>query len=88
MCGLKLKMIRAHIIAPFTFSILKSDDKLKKDLDERRKSVPSVFTRDDRVAKSQSTALSDFFSKVRTFLNSLWKMKEKLIKKKNVNHLF
>ena len=54
---------REPIIAPFTFSILKSDDKLKKDLDERRKSVPSVFTRDDRVAKSQSIALSDFFQK-------------------------
>jgi len=67
---------REPIIAPFTFSILKSDDKLKKDLDERRKSVPSVFTRDDRVAKSQSTALNDFFSKVDELRQAEWRLEQ------------
>ena len=55
---------REPIIAPFTFSILKSDEKLKKDLDERRRSVPSVFNRDDKIVNTQSTALNDFFSGV------------------------
>ena len=52
---------REPIIAPFTFSILKSDEKLKKDLDERRRSVPSVFNRDDKIVNTQSTVLNDFF---------------------------
>ena len=55
---------REPIIAPFTFSILKSDEKLKKDLDERRRSVPSVFNRNDKIVNTQSTALNDFFSGV------------------------
>ena len=67
---------REPIIAPFTFSILKSDEKLKKDLDERRKSVPSVFIRDERIAKSQSTALSDFFSKVDELRQAEWRLEQ------------
>ncbi len=67
---------REPIIAPFTFSILKSDEKLKKDLDERRKSVPSVFIRDERIAKSQSTALSDFFSKVDELRQAKWRLEQ------------
>ena len=67
---------REPIIAPFTFSILKSDEKLKKDLDERRKSVPSVFIRDKRIAKSQSTALSDFFSKVDELRQAEWRLEQ------------
>ena len=53
-----------------------ADEKLKKDLDERRKSVPSVFIRDERIAKSQSTALSDFFSKVDELRQAEWRLEQ------------
>ena len=64
------------IIAPFTFPILKSDKKLKKDLDERRKSIPSVFNRDDKIVELQSTALSSFFSAVKEMRQANWRLEE------------
>ena len=67
---------REPIIAPFTFSILKSDEKLKKDLDERRRSVPSVFNRDDKIVNTQSTALNDFFSGVNDFRRAHLRLEE------------
>ena len=67
---------REPIIAPFTFSILKSDEKLKKDLDERRKSVPSVFNRDDKITRNQSSALNDFFLKVDELRHAKWRLEQ------------
>ena len=67
---------REPIIAPFTFSILKSDEKLKKDLDERRRSVPSVFNRDDKIVNTQSNALNDFFSGVNDLRRSHLRLEE------------
>tara|TARA_B100000131_G_C18125483_1_gene614517 strand:+ start:2172 stop:4487 length:2316 start_codon:yes stop_codon:yes gene_type:complete len=49
------------IIAPFTFPILKSSEKLKNDLDERKKSIPYAFNRDYSSVDSQLIKLSDFF---------------------------
>ncbi|MEC7747230.1 MAG: hypothetical protein VYB68_06065, partial [Candidatus Neomarinimicrobiota bacterium] len=40
---------REPIIAPFTFSILKTQDRLNSDLDEQLKSVPFVFNRQDKI---------------------------------------
>ena len=62
------------IIAPFTFPILKSDKKLKKDLDERRKSIPSVFNRDDKIVELQSSALLSFFSDVQEMRQANWRI--------------
>ena len=67
---------REPIIAPFTFPILKSNAKLQKDLDERRRSVPSTFNRDDKIANAQSNALNDFFSKVEELRLADWRLKE------------
>ena len=53
------------IIAPFTFPILKSEKKLEKDLEERKKSIPSVFNRNDKIVKQQTALLTEFFSKVK-----------------------
>ena len=64
------------IIAPFTFPILKSDKKLKKDLDERRKSIPSVFNRDDKIVELQSSALSLFFSDLQEIRQANWRLEE------------
>tara|TARA_B100000676_G_scaffold78531_1_gene78278 strand:- start:280 stop:2601 length:2322 start_codon:yes stop_codon:yes gene_type:complete len=67
---------REPIIAPFTFPILKSNAQLQKDLDERRRSVPSTFNRDDKIANAQSNALNDFFSKVGELRLADWRLKE------------
>ena len=53
------------IIAPFTFPILKSEKKLEKDLEERKKSIPSVFNRNDKIVKQQTILLTEFFAKVK-----------------------
>ena len=67
---------REPIIAPFTFSILKSDEKLKKDLDERRRSVPSVFNRDDKITRNQSSSLNEFFLKVDELRHAKWRLEQ------------
>ena len=41
------------IIAPFDFGILKTDQKLNKDLEEARKSVPFSFSRDQDFVNNQ-----------------------------------
>ncbi len=53
---------REPVIAPLTFPILKSKEKLKKDLDYERVAIPSVFNRDDQIVKKQIIALNDFFT--------------------------
>tara|TARA_Y100001934_G_scaffold283806_1_gene407254 strand:+ start:2553 stop:4877 length:2325 start_codon:yes stop_codon:yes gene_type:complete len=67
---------RNPIIAPFTFPILKSEEKLKKDLDERKKSIPSVFNRDDKTVNQQSSALNEFFNKVEKIHFANWRLEE------------
>ena len=53
------------IIAPFTFPILKSEKKLEKDLEERKKSIPFAFNRNDKIVKQQTVLLTEFFSKAK-----------------------
>ena len=55
---------REPIIAPFTFSILKMQDRLKSDLDEQLKSVPFVFNRQKKIVINQSQKISEFFAMV------------------------
>ena len=67
---------RDPIIAPFNFSILKSDERLKADLDERKKSVPYVFNRDDETVTHQSSALNEFFAMVNELRHANWRLDE------------
>ena len=67
---------RDPIIAPFTFPILKSDERLKADLDERKKSVPYVFNRDDETVTHQSSALNEFFAMVNELRHANWRLDE------------
>lgn len=53
---------RDPIIAPFTFPILKSEERLKFDLGERKKSIPYLFNRNDVLVAKQSDDLNEFFS--------------------------
>ena len=57
---------RDPIIAPFTFPILKSAERLNKDLEEKKRSVPSVFNRDEKVVNTQIDAIKNFFTKVKS----------------------
>ena len=52
---------REPIIAPFTFSILKTDKRYQQDLNERKKSIPFVFNRDKKIIKSRMSSLEQFF---------------------------
>ena len=67
---------RDPIIAPFTFPILKTDERLKADLDERKKSVPYVFNRDDETVTEQSSSLNEFFSMVNELRHANWRLDE------------
>ena len=67
---------RDPIIAPFNFSILKSDERLKADLEERKKSVPYVFSRDDETVTHQSSALNEFFAMVNELRHANWRLDE------------
>ena len=49
------------IIAPFDFGILKTDQKLNKDLDEARNSVPFSFSRDQDFVDNQIAIIDTFF---------------------------
>ena len=52
---------REPIIAPFDFGILKTDQKLNKDLDEARNSVPFSFSRNQDFVDNQISAIDTFF---------------------------
>ena len=56
------------IIAPFDFGILKTDQKLTKDLDEARNSVPFSFSRDQDFVDSQIAIIDTFF----IYLNDIY----------------
>ena len=67
---------RNPIIAPFTFPILKSNERLNKDLEEQRRSIPSVFNRNDEIVNNQTLAIDDFFSKVKLIRQANWRLEE------------
>ncbi len=67
---------RNPIIAPFTFPILKSNERLNKDLEEQRRSIPSVFNRNYEIVNNQSLAIDDFFSKVKLIRQANWRLEE------------
>ena len=67
---------REPIIAPFTFSILKTQDQLNSDLDEQLKSVPFVFNRQDKIVTDQSQKISEFFSMVNEIRFANWRFNE------------
>ena len=56
------------IIAPFDFGILKTDQKLTKDLDEARNSVPFSFSRNQDFVDSQIAIIDTFF----IYLNDIY----------------
>ena len=56
------------IIAPFDFGILKTDQKLNKDLDEARNSVPFSFSRDQDLVDNQIAIIDTFF----IYLNDIY----------------
>ena len=56
------------IIAPFDFGILKTDQKLNKDLDEARNSVPFSFSRDQDFVDNQISVIDTFFN----YLNDIY----------------
>lgn len=70
-----------EIIAPFTFPILKSEEKLKLDLNDRKKSIPFIFNRNDQIVSQSVSALTEFFNMVTDLRNAYWRLdqSEKLV---------
>ena len=56
------------IIAPFDFGILKTEQKLNKDLDEARNSIPFSFSRDQDFVDNQISVIDTFF----IYLNDIY----------------
>ena len=79
-----------EIIAPFTFPILKSDEKLQSDLNDRKKSIPYIFNRDDQIVKQSVSALTEFFNLVKDLRNAHWRLdqSEKLVYEMRYNKQF
>ena len=67
---------REPIIAPFTFSILKTDKKYQQDLNERKKSIPFVFNRDEKIIESRMSALDQFFTDINELRYAKWRFDE------------
>ncbi|MBH09748.1 MAG: hypothetical protein CMG74_05205 [Candidatus Marinimicrobia bacterium] len=67
---------REPIIAPFTFSILKTEDRLKSDLDEQLKSVPFIFNREDDIVSNQSQKITEFFAMINEIRFANWRLNE------------
>ena len=53
-----------EVVAPFNFSILKTDDELQSDLDVAIKSEPFLFLRSQDVVDRQVVAIDEFFTLV------------------------
>ena len=70
---------REPIIAPFTFSIQKSKEKLQLDIAEQKKLVPFVFYRDDLKVKNQIDEIKEFFLFSKKIINSNWDLEESRI---------
>lgn len=67
---------REPIIAPFTFSILKSEDRLKEDLENQKKSVPFTFNRKDEIVEKHTVSLNEFFAMANELRHLSWRLKE------------
>ena len=67
---------REPIIAPFTFSIQKSKEKLQSDIDERIKNIPFVFFREDPKVNEQKEKLEEFFLIARKIIIKNWDMED------------
>ncbi len=67
---------REPIIAPFTFPILKSEERLQADLGEQKKSVPFTFNRNDEIVANQSADLNEFFAMVNELRFASWRLDE------------
>ena len=67
---------REPIIAPFTFPILKSEERLQADLGEQKKSVPFTFNRNDEIVANQSANLNEFFAMVNELRFASWRLDE------------
>jgi len=67
---------REPIIAPFTFSIQKSKEKLQSDIEERIKNIPFVFFRDDLKVNEQKEKLEEFFLIARKIIVKNWEMED------------
>ena len=63
------------IIAPFDFGILKTNQKLNKDLDQARNSVPFSFSRDQDFVNKQISDIDTFF----IYLNDIYNAHELFI---------
>ena len=70
-----------EIIALSTFPILKSEEKLKLDLDDRKKSIPFIFNRNDQIVSQSLLELDEFFNLVKGLRNAYWRLdqSEKLV---------
>ena len=70
-----------EIIAPFTFPILKSEEKLKLDLNDRKKSISFIFNRNDQIVSQSVSALTEFFNMITDLRNAYWRLdqSEKLV---------
>ena len=64
------------IIAPFTYSILKTETKLQNDLDEQKNSVPFMFNRSDEIVSNQKDALGEFFAMTNELRHAIWRFEE------------
>jgi len=72
---------RDPVIAPFNFPILKTEEKLKIDLDEALRSEPYLFQRNQEGVQNQIIALREYFllvTKIRSASDQLDKTKELL----------
>ena len=63
---------------------------MQSDLNERRKSIPFVFNRDDQIVRQGASALTEFFNLVKDLRNAHWRLKqsEKLVYETRYNKQF
>ena len=64
------------VIAPFTFSVLKTSDELLKERAEARQNVPYYFARNDTINQSQSRILEELFDYLKTINTGIGKKNE------------
>ncbi len=67
---------RNPIIAPFTYPILKSEEKLELDLEEKKKSIPFVFNRNIKRVDDQILAINNFFIDIEKLRSSTNRLEE------------
>ena len=67
---------REEVVAPFNFPILKTEEKLREDLNEAIKSEPYLFIRSKDVVNSQINALDDYFELIKLIQSATNKLKE------------